>query len=211
VENKLTKPLDPNAYKGNTGMMALQQWRDDLKKELEETKQALAKEQHLVREYQKRVNYEEADNERMKFKATKMVEFVESKELFLGEQATDDDIISRYKRLGHLVKNWSKPVTIDTDFSAFELEEEQLSKITTMILPSIVTKGQLQKLLEGKAQRRQVARAWVHLILYDEVLNIRQSPMEETRATTTDLWMGEPVASAVSTVENVLARGTRIQ
>ena len=143
----------------------------------------------------------EVDNNRkIKESAHKMTFAMENKELFIGPQASDDQIYSQFQTLLGQIKTWSVPFakgrpTIDIDLSSVEILAE-FRKVT----PGIFDIG---RYLRTPKNLRLFVRGFVGLVLAETLFRTlpeRSHPGSDAE----DIWMDKEIAHGVALIENSL-------
>lgn len=153
----------------------------------------------IISELQNDLNHEIENSRKIKESANKMAFAMESKEIFIGPQASDDVIYSRFQSLLGQIKTWSIPfardlTTISEDLSLINLQEFQ------KVAPAV---SDLPRFLQVPKNARLFVRGYVSLAMAESLF--RTFPNEpHPGSDAEDVWMDKEVAHSVFLIENNL-------
>lgn len=141
---------------------------------------------------------ESANSQSIKESAKKMVSAMESKDLFVGRQDSDDVVVSRFGQLVGQIKTWSVP------FAAPERTGNRidLSGVTTLDLHRVVPgRPDLDRLLQTPKNARLFVRGWVGLAMSDMLFRTLPSG-QHLGSQSEDIWMDKKIARSFTIIED---------
>ena len=164
---------------------------------LQEEKDAQAQ---MISELQLRLVSEMDRNSRIKESANKIQYTMESRELFVGPQASDDEILSDFRSILDEVRTWSIKFACDSPISLDTLP----APIATAFQRLAPTCPDLRRLLSNRKDRRLFVRGWVSLGLADWLFRCLPSD-HHSGSRCEDRWLETDIAHSVSLVESRLS------
>ncbi|KAF2200938.1 hypothetical protein GQ43DRAFT_432074 [Delitschia confertaspora ATCC 74209] len=160
----------------------------------------------IIRNLQVELEKALKDNERTKSSANQMQQAMDNKELFLGPQATDDDIRIRFGSLNSSIKTWSSNFLSES--STMPIFREDLLSSYLDIVPLCREVRHIENLVSERKVRRLFVRGWAAYVISNLVF--RALPAESQNGEThqgsagADLWLGESERNSLLTLENRL-------
>lgn len=140
----------------------------------------------------------------MKQSTNQMVGAMENKDLFLGPQKSDYELISELKRLYAKVRGWSKPFYHEYALAIDHLEEED-SESFLQVAPNVGTMKNLRMLLNDKSLRRHFVTGYIGLYLTKKIfINFREDGTLISMRR--DYWMGDHLSDHFSELEDTFLR-----
>ena len=143
---------------------------------------------------------ESAKSQSIKESADKMAFAMESKDLFVGRQDSDDVVVSRFRQLVGQSKTWT------VHFAAQEkmVGRIDLSGFMTQDLHRVAPgRSDLQRSLQTLKSARLFVRGWVGLTISDMLFRTLPSG-EHLGSQGEDIWMDQEIARSFLTIENSL-------
>ncbi|MCJ1428893.1 hypothetical protein MMC29_006804 [Sticta canariensis] len=143
---------------------------------------------------------ESAKSQSIKESADKMAFAMESKDLFVGRQDSDDVVVSRFRLLVGQIKTWSLPFAAQQksvrriDLSGFMAQDLH------RVAPGT---SDLQRSLQTLKSARLFVRGWVGLTISDMLFRTLPSG-EHVGSQGKDIWMDREIAHSFLTIENRL-------
>lgn len=138
-------------------------------------------------------------NKKMKESVNKMQFAMESKDLFIGEQDSDDMIYSKFQALVSKIKTWSVPfaqgsLPLSKAFSEAELQDAE------KVVPNVTDLASFHRLLQLPKNMRLFVRGLVGLEMTESIF--RAVPHDDSASFSgQDIWMDKDLAFATATVE----------
>lgn len=138
-------------------------------------------------------------NSRIKELANQMQYTIESKELFVGPQSSDDEILSDFRSILDEVRTWSIKFACESPIS---LDNLPVSVVTAFqrLAPAC---PDLRRLLSNRKHRRLFVRGWVSLGLADWLFRCLPSD-HHSGSRCEDGWLDTETAHGVFLVERML-------
>ena len=140
----------------------------------------------------------------VKESANKMQLAMDNKELYIGQQASDDIIIGKFSALMRSIKTWSQLFPrIQIDNLKLQLKNEEMTDEVLGVFPGCPRVEDLEKVLNNPQKRRLFIRGWVGLIITKHFF--RSLPDEDYPAfnEAVDAWLQESTSASVAALERV--------
>ncbi|KAL9118988.1 MAG: hypothetical protein Q9187_004458 [Circinaria calcarea] len=152
-----------------------------------------------VEKLQTELQYERKELERVARSAHHLQTILDNKQFFLGPQAPDEDIRTRFSSIFTSIKTWSTyfmygPVE-DLDIGDNILDKYQ------RVLPLCTQISHVKTVIAAKKQRRLLVRGWAAFIAYKRILATNTS----SKRNGTDLWLDKNSAQSFSLLEQKLS------
>lgn len=165
----------------------------------------IGQQEKIINELQENMKVETENNKQIKESASKMQYAMESKELFVGRQDSDDMIYSRFQMLVGQIKTWSVPFAqgrpkLHRDFS------QALSDRIRRVAPRIADKESLEIFLQTPKNMRLFVRGYVGFAIADQLFRSLPytAPSFFSGFHGTDVWMDQRLVQPVSVLEETL-------
>ena len=172
----------------------------DTQKQIQELMASNYRHEKTIEDLWSRLQTESAKSQSIKESAEKMVAAMESKDLFVGHQDSDDVVILHFGQLVGQIKTWSLP------FAAQERTGSRidLSRVKKPDLYRVVPGiPDLDQLLQTPKNARLFVRGWVGLAMSDMLF--RTLPSEQYLGSRSeDIWMDQKIARSFTTIEDRL-------
>lgn len=134
---------------------------------------------------------------KIKESANKMQYTLESKELYIGPQSSDDEILPNFRSILDEVRTWSIRFACDSPISLDNFPVPAIQRLAPAC-------PDLRRLLSNRKDRRLFVRGWVGLGLADWLF--RSLPSDHhSGSRCKDQWLETDVAHGVVLVENRLS------
>jgi hypothetical protein len=169
--------------------------------------QVLLKErEQKIQNLEAKLETAQRDNESLKQSATEMQKLMDSKELFLGPQATDQDIQTRFGALNSLIKTWSMNFINGHD-KVPVFYEKQLSEYCN-IAPLCQVIHDFEHLVSERKTRRLFVRGWTSYIISTRIFRsfptATQSGKTPAGPHGLDLWLQDVERNGLAALETRL-------
>jgi hypothetical protein len=140
----------------------------------------------------------------VKESANKMQLAMDNKELYLGQQASDDVLIGKFAALMRSIKTWSQLFPrIQIDNLKLHLKNEEMIDEVLHVFPGCPRVEDLEKVLNNPQKRRLFIRGWVGLIITKHFFRSLPDGDYPAFNRTVDLWLQERTSESVATLETV--------
>ncbi|SLM35202.1 hypothetical protein LPUS_04304 [Lasallia pustulata] len=201
----------PEDKEGGVGLDAATELNHFLTKQLNDVRERARglqeeRDAHTQRisELQLRLISEMDRNSRIKELANQMQYTIESKELFVGPQSSDDEILSDFRSILDEVRTWSIKFACESPIS---LDNLPVSVVTAFqrLAPAC---PDLRRLLSNRKHRRLFVRGWVSLGLADWLFRCLPSD-HHSGSRCEDGWLDTETAHGVFLVERMLVNADR--
>ena len=142
----------------------------------------------------------EAENsKKIKESANKMAYAMESKDLYVGRQDSDDAVYSRFQILIGQVKTWSVPFAQDCPPSHFEFTPEAIEEFQK-VAPAVTD---FTRFLQTPKNMRLFVRGYVSLVIAETLFRTLPTATHSGSGAE-DIWMHRKLAHGVFAIENRL-------
>jgi hypothetical protein len=133
---------------------------------------------------------------------TRVRQAMQDKELFIGPQALDREVLAHFTSLFKNVRSWTRHFGGGKDLHLEAIDKDTLKQFNT-IAPGL-NAMQLGKIFSSKNKTRYFLQGWVSLMIIE---NLIPTPDDEPyKATLTrDLWMEQDDAQSLFTLERALS------
>ncbi|KAL8668799.1 MAG: hypothetical protein Q9168_006580 [Polycauliona sp. 1 TL-2023] len=170
----------------------------------------LERQERVINDLHANLTTETKSRQQIKDSANKMQYAMESKELFVGRQDSDDIIYSRFQTLVGQIKTWSVPFAqgqpnLQGDISTAATE------YIRRVAPGIVDKRSFEGLLERPKNIRLFVRGYVGSVMADTLFRTlpHGTPGSFSSFSGTDVWMNGRLVQPVSVLEETLFKADR--
>ena len=152
-----------------------------------------------IEDLRRRLSIEIENNKKVKELNNKMAYTIESKNLYVGRQDSDDAVYTQFKILIGKIKTWSVPFAKDRPPSPFEFTAE-MSEYFQKVAPAVTD---FPEFLKTPKNLRLFVRGYVSLAVTELLFrtlptHTRPEPRGE------DIWMDKELANGVVVIENSL-------
>ncbi|KAL8953268.1 MAG: hypothetical protein Q9222_000873 [Ikaeria aurantiellina] len=177
----------------------MQSYIVDLESEIEQREKAME-------ELRLHLKVETENSKRIKESASKMQYAMESKELFVGRQDSDDMIYCQFQKLIGQIKTWSVPFAQGRPkLPPGEFNSTAMDHIRR-VAPTVTDKNGLERFLETPKNMRLFVRGYVGLAMADQLFRSlpHSAPGSYSGFHGTDVWMDQRLVQPVSLLEEAL-------
>ncbi|KAL8821400.1 MAG: hypothetical protein Q9223_000549 [Gallowayella weberi] len=164
--------------------------------------------QQVIGQFQIQLQKEHDKVQRVTQSAHHMQTVMDNKELFLGPQATDDEVRARFDSVLASIKTWSTNFTsgsVESDM----FKEEYLADYQS-VAPMCRNTSHLMRLVSNKKCRRLFVRGWAAFVmskLLFRTLETENQPASQAH----DLWLDSSTAQSFLNIEDVIYRAAQAQ
>lgn len=158
-----------------------------------------------VEELQAKLQREREELERVKRSAHHLQTILDNKQFFLGPQATDDDMRTRFSSILTSIKTWSTHF-IYGPIEAWSTANDQLDKYQC-VLPMCTHMSHVEEAAATKKQRRLFVRGWTAFIACRCILGTNTNSKVEA----IDLWLDSKAAESFSCLERKFSSTSRMR
>lgn len=171
-----------------------------MQEELNEVTALNNHQEKTIEDLRSKLRIESANSQSIKESADKMAFAMESKDLFVGCQDSDDIVTSRFGVLVGQIKTWSVPFAQERTGSRIDLSGVTTRDLVHRVVPGI---PELNRLLQTPKNVRLIARGWVGLAMSDMLF--RTLPSEQHLGSQCeDIWMDQEIARSFFIIEDRL-------
>ncbi|KAL8879399.1 MAG: hypothetical protein Q9198_002978 [Flavoplaca austrocitrina] len=180
----------------------LQSRNKELYQDLLEAQADIQQQEKVIIDLQANLKVEVENSLKIKESANKMQYAMESKELFVGQQDSDDMIYSRYQKLIGQIKTWSIPFAQGRPQLQGELSAAAIDAVRR-VAPTITDQGSFENFLRTPKNMRLFARGYVGFAIADQLFrNLPHSvPGSYSQFHGTDVWMDQRLVQPVAVLE----------
>ena len=180
--------------------------RQDLKRHRSERDYARGKYDQLSLDYAQATEQFQVDRQlmseeldRVERSAHHLQTVLDSRELFLGFQTSDEDVRAQFDSMFSQIETWSRHFTYGS-VDALNIDKHLLSHYQ-YAMSSCLKVSDVRRMLAAKEDRRLFVRGWTALVVYRRIFAIHTS----RKAYGTDLWLDETSATSLVLLEEKLS------
>ncbi|KAL8838119.1 MAG: hypothetical protein Q9170_002260 [Blastenia crenularia] len=175
-----------------------------------ELEEELEQREKLITDLQLQLRVEMENSKKIKESASMMQYAMESKELFVGRQDSDDTIYSQFQTMIGQIKTWSVPFAQGRPILQREFSTAAIDHIRR-VAPRMTNKESLESFLTTPKNMRLFVRGYVGFAIADQLFRSlpHSSPGSYSGFHGTDVWMDQRLVQPVSVLEEALLFGDR--
>lgn len=152
-----------------------------------------------IQDLQVELKIEAENSKKVKESANKMAYAMESKDLYVGRQDSDDAVYTRYQNLISQIKTWSVPFAQDRPPSHFGLTAKMIEELQR-VAPAVTD---FPRFLQNSKNMRLLVRGYVSMAI--AAMLFRTLPTAgHPGSGEEDTWMDKELAHGVFLIENSL-------
>ena len=152
-----------------------------------------------IQDLQAHLKAEAENSEKVKESAKKMAYAMQSKDLYVGRQDSDDAVYTRYQNLISQIKTWSVPFAQDRPPSHFELTAKMIEELQK-VAPAVTD---FPRFLQNSKNMRLLVRGYVSMAIAGMLFRTFPSAGHPGSGGE-DTWMDKELAHGVFLIENSL-------
>lgn len=152
-----------------------------------------------IRDLRGDLQIEAENSKKIKESANKMAYAMESKDLYVGRQDSDDAVYSRFQILLGQIKTWSVPFAQDSAPSHFEFTPEMIEEFRK-VAPAVTD---FTRFLQTPKNMRLFVRGYVSLVIAETLFRTLPTATHYGSGAE-DIWMHRKLAHGVFAIENKL-------